>query len=74
MIASKLTAATPVIVGNGGDGTFAMTWGEFLDANADGIEAGMVDVEAIEALWGNVSTATYHGGGGASAEWTIRRA
>lgn len=42
--------------------------GDFLDDNAEGLAA--EDVSAILAL--GVGD-TYHGGGGASATWTVRR-
>lgn len=41
---------------------------EFLDDNAEGLDAS--EVAAIQAL--DVGD-TYHGGGGASATWTVKR-
>lgn len=66
----NISDATPVIVDAGQQ--HHTTWGAFLDDNKHAIEAGEIVPESILAVWAKVSTATYHGGGGAMADWTIR--
>lgn len=58
---------TPVIAGFVGEED-AMSWGEFVAANMDMIDSGEIDdiLRAVRA------GRTYHGGGGAAPEWSIR--
>lgn len=67
-----IACAAPVTVDAGGDGQHRMTWGEFLANEADGIEGGVIDPPEIARALLRRPGCTYHGGGGASAEWSIR--
>ena len=64
LIKKMITDNTIVYVGT--DEIRKTTWGAFKQCNPD------VDFDAILSVWNKNSTATYHGGGGAEGEWTIR--
>lgn len=60
----------PVMVDSGE--AVRSTWGEFIDTNADAVEAGDVDPAEIAKGLLKRPGCTYFGGGGAAAQWTIR--
>lgn len=63
-----LTGSTEVIVGTGPAAEHRTTWGAFQADNAEWLDA----AEKLRIIAALIDRATYHGGGGASAEWTIR--
>lgn len=67
---TNLTDAMPVIVDHGGYDTNQTTLGEFFAVNPDSLQA--EDREAITAAL--AAGKVYRGGGGAEAEWSVRRA
>jgi hypothetical protein len=61
-----------VLTDAGGGGQHRMTWGEFLASETDGVEAADVDPEGLARDLLKRPGCTAFGGGGASAEWSIR--
>jgi hypothetical protein len=67
-----LAADATVLVDAGGDGRFVMKWADFIENEGDGIEAGEIDPERLVRDMLREPERTALGGGGASAEWSIR--
>lgn len=59
-----------LITVDGGEGSIDMTFGDFLEANADGIDDSEAELIAITLAEGM----TYQGGGGAEGRWTAKLA
>lgn len=62
--------AHPVMIDDEGPEMHMTTWGEFVDANADGMEP--EEIAEISAALLKHPGCTYFGGGGAAAKWTMR--